>query len=31
VTVRYVSDDDGDTATMIVVRGAVKQPKPKKK
>ena len=31
VTVRYVTDDDGDTATMIVVRGTVKQPKPKKK
>ncbi len=31
VTVRYVTDDEGDTATMIVVRGAVKQPKPKKK
>lgn len=31
VTVRYVTDDEGDTATLIVVRGAVKQPKPKKK
>jgi hypothetical protein len=31
VTVRYITDDDGDTATLIVVRGAVKQPKPKKK
>ena len=31
VTVRYTSDDDGDTATLIVVRGAVKQAKPKKK
>jgi hypothetical protein len=31
VTVRYITDDDGDTATLIVVRGAVKQTKPKKK
>ena len=32
VTVRYVSDDDGDTATLIVVRGSVpKPPKQKKK
>ncbi len=31
VTVRYISDDDGDTATLIVVRGTVKQTKPKKK
>jgi len=31
VTVRYITDDEGDTATMIVVRGAAKQPKPKKK
>jgi hypothetical protein len=31
VTVRYVTDDEGDTATLIVVRGTVKQPKPKKK
>jgi hypothetical protein len=31
VTVRYITDDEGDTATLIVVRGAVKQPKPKKK
>lgn len=31
VTVRYVSDDDGDTATLIVVRGAAKQAKPKKR
>jgi hypothetical protein len=31
VTVRYITDDDGDTATLIVVRGTVKQPKPKKK
>ena len=25
VTVRYVSDDDGDTATMIIVRSAAKK------
>ena len=31
VTVRYITDDDGDTATLIVVRGAARQPKPKKK
>ena len=31
VTVRYIADDDGDTATLIVVRGAAKQTKPKKK
>jgi len=31
VTVRYISDDDGDTATLIVVRGAAKQAKQKKK
>jgi hypothetical protein len=31
VTVRYITDDDGDTATLIVVRGAAKQAKPKKK
>ncbi len=31
VTVRYITDDEGDTATLIVVRGAMKQPKPKKK
>ena len=31
VTVRYITDDEGDTATLIVVRGAAKQPKPKKK
>jgi hypothetical protein len=31
VTVRYVSDDDGDTATLIVVRGLPKASKPKKK
>lgn len=31
VTVRYITDDDGDTATLIVVRGAAKQAKLKKK
>jgi hypothetical protein len=31
VTVRYITDDDGDTATLIVVRGAAKQGKQKKK
>lgn len=32
VTVRYISDDDGDTATLIVVRGFVpKAAKQKKK
>jgi hypothetical protein len=31
VTVRYIADDDGDTATLIVVRGAAKQAKQKKK
>jgi hypothetical protein len=31
VTVRYITDDDGDTATLIVVRGAAKQTKQKKK
>ena len=31
VTVRYITDEDGDTATLIVVRGAARQPKPKKK
>jgi hypothetical protein len=31
VTVRYITDDDGDTATLIVVRGAAKQAKQKKK
>lgn len=31
VTVRYVSDDDGDIATLIVVRGFPKASKPKKK
>jgi hypothetical protein len=30
VTVRYISDDDGDTATMIVVRGSAPAPKPAK-
>jgi hypothetical protein len=27
VTVRYISDDDGDTATMIIVRSAATQKK----
>lgn len=31
VTVRYITDDDGETATLIVVRGAAKQAKQKKK
>jgi hypothetical protein len=31
VTVRYITDDDGDTATLIVVRGAAKLAKAKKK
>lgn len=31
VTVRYIPDDDGDTATLVVVRGSAKAPKPKKK
>lgn len=32
VTVRYISDDDGDTATLIVVRGFTsKAPRTKKK
>lgn len=32
VTVRYIPDDDGDAATLIVVRGSgFKAPKPKKK
>jgi hypothetical protein len=31
VTVRYVSDEDGDTATLIVVRGLPLKAKPKKK
>ena len=31
VTVRYITDEDGDTATLIVVRGAAKQAKQKKK
>jgi hypothetical protein len=30
VTVRYITDDDGDTATLIVVRGAAPAPKPPK-
>jgi hypothetical protein len=30
VTVRYITDDDGDTATLIVVRGAAPVPKPPK-
>ena len=30
VTVRYITDDDGDTATLIVVRGAAPTPKPAK-
>jgi hypothetical protein len=30
VTVRYITDDDGDTATLIVVRGSVPAPKPAK-
>jgi hypothetical protein len=31
VTVRYITDDDGDTATLIVVRGSVPStPKPAK-
>ncbi len=30
VTVRYFTDDDGDTATLIVVRGAAPAPKPAK-
>jgi hypothetical protein len=29
VTVRYITDDDGDTATLIVVRGAAPAPAPK--
>jgi hypothetical protein len=31
VTVRYIVDDDGDTATLIVVRGFPKASKQKKK
>jgi hypothetical protein len=27
VTVRYITDDDGDTATLIVVRGSAPAPK----
>lgn len=30
VTVRYITDDDGDTATLIVVRGSAPSPKPPK-
>jgi hypothetical protein len=30
VTVRYFTDDDGDTATLIVVRGTAPVPKPAK-
>jgi hypothetical protein len=30
VTVRYISDDDGDTATLVVVRGSAKLAKQKK-
>ena len=30
VTVRYITDDDGDTATLIVVRGTAPAPKPAK-
>jgi hypothetical protein len=30
VTVRYFTDDDGDTATLIVVRGSAPAPKPAK-
>ena len=31
VTVRYITDDDGDTATLIVVRGSIPSaPKPAK-
>jgi hypothetical protein len=30
VTVRYITDDDGDTATLIVVRGAAPAAKPAK-
>jgi hypothetical protein len=31
VTVRYIADDDGDTATLIVVRGFPRPAKQKKK
>jgi hypothetical protein len=31
VTVRYITDDEGDTATLIVVRGTPKTAKQKKK
>lgn len=30
VTVRYITDDEGDTATLIVVRGSAPAPKPAK-
>jgi len=31
VTVRYITDDDGDTATLIVVRGSAPRPPKQKK
>lgn len=31
VTVRYITDDDGDTATLIVVRGSSPKPAKQKK
>ena len=31
VTVRYITDDDGDTATLIVVRGSAPKPPKQKK
>lgn len=31
VTVRYITDDDGDTATLIVVRGSAPNPPKQKK
>jgi hypothetical protein len=31
VTVRYITDDDGDTATLIVVRGTAPKPAKQKK
>jgi hypothetical protein len=31
VTVRYITDDDGDTATLIVVRGSAPKPAKQKK
>jgi hypothetical protein len=30
VTVRYITDDEGDTATLIVVRGSARPPRQKK-